>query len=42
MTVQVKGDRSKERTEAFVVRLSAPTHATVVKATGIGGIVDDD
>jgi hypothetical protein len=42
VTIQVKGDRTKERAEAFVVRLTSPTHATVARASGIGGIVNDD
>jgi hypothetical protein len=42
VTVQVRGDPTRERTEVFVVRLSAPAHATVTKGTGIGGIDDDD
>ena len=42
VTVLVKGDRTRERLEAFLVRLSAPSSATLAKSTGLGGIVDDD
>jgi chitinase len=42
VTVQVKGDRIRERTEAFLVRLSSPSAAVVATSTGCGGIVNDD
>jgi hypothetical protein len=42
VTVQVRGDRAREATEAFTVRLSRPTHATLGQATATGTIVDDD
>jgi Calx-beta domain/Putative Ig domain len=42
VTVQVTGDRAREATEAFTVRLSRPTHATLGQAVAAGTIVDDD
>lgn len=42
VTVLVKGDRVKEPTETFTVRLSRPAHATLGQATAIGTIVNDD
>jgi hypothetical protein len=40
--VPVKGDTTNELNEVFIVELSAPEGATIVDATGIGTIVDDD
>jgi hypothetical protein len=42
VTVQVKGDRTKEATEAFTVRLSRPGHARLGQASATGTIVNDD
>lgn len=42
VTVQVKGDRIKEPTETFSVRLSRPAHAVLGAATATGTIVNDD
>jgi hypothetical protein len=42
MTVWVKGDRTRERNEGFLVRLSSPGHATVSHPDGIAGILNDD
>jgi len=42
ITVMVVGDLVKENNETFSVRLSAATNATILKADGIGTIIDDD
>ena len=42
VTVSVKGDRTRERHEAFAVRLASPASAMLGKATGVAGIVNDD
>jgi hypothetical protein len=42
VSVTVRGDRMRERTEAFAVRLGSPGHAALARAIGIGGIVNDD
>jgi hypothetical protein len=42
VTVQVRGDRTREGTENLSVRLRTPAHATLGRASGIGTIVNDD
>jgi hypothetical protein len=42
VTVQVRGDRTRERDEYFLVRLSNPGHAVVGTGTGVGGVRNDD
>jgi len=42
LTVVVTGDRTAEANETFGVNLSAPVHATLGDASGIGTIVDDE
>jgi hypothetical protein len=42
VTVLVKGDRTKEPTETFTVRLTKPVHATLGQAVATGTIVNDD
>jgi Calx-beta domain len=42
VTVLVNGDTTKESNETLTVRLSNPVNATIVKADGIGTIIDDD
>jgi hypothetical protein len=42
VTVSVIGDLVKENNETFAVRLSAATNATILKADGVGTIIDDD
>jgi hypothetical protein len=42
VSVQVVGDAVDELDEAFQVRLSAPSGATIADGTGVGTIVDDD
>jgi Calx-beta domain-containing protein len=42
VSVLVIGDGFKEANETFVVRLSSPTNATLVKIDGLGTIIDDD
>jgi hypothetical protein len=38
----VSGDNSKESSETFVLRLSAPVGAIVTKSEALGVILDDD
>jgi hypothetical protein len=42
VSIQVVGDAVDELDEAFQVRLSAPSGATIADGTGVGTIVDDD
>ena len=42
ITVAVTGDRVGESTETFAVNLSAPVHASIGDAQGIGYIYDDE
>lgn len=42
VVVQIKGDRTKEPTETFHVRLSTPVHATIADGDALGRIVNDD
>jgi chitinase len=42
VTVTVNGDALDEPDETFDVTLSTPTNATILDATGVGTIVDDD
>jgi hypothetical protein len=42
VSVLVVGDGFKESNETFVVRLSSPTNATLLKSDGLGTIIDDD
>ncbi len=42
VTVPVRGDALNEASEAFLVNLSAPTHATLGRAQGRGTILNDD
>ena len=42
VNVMVVGDLVKENNETFSVRLSAATNATILKADGVGVIIDDD
>jgi len=42
ITVQVVADDIHEADETFTVKLSAPSNATISKATGLGTIRDDD
>ena len=42
ITVMIQGDLLVEPNEAFKVRLSAPTGATIIKALGTGTILNDD
>ena len=42
ITVSVVGDTASEPNETFTVNLSSPTNATIVAATGVGTIVNDD
>lgn len=42
VAVPIKGDRRKERNEAFFVNLSGPTNATIADAQGRATIVDND
>src|SRR5947207_2344536 len=42
MSVQVCADTTFELSEAFTVKLSGATGATITKATGTGTIVNDD
>lgn len=42
VTINVKADATKEELETFVVNLTAPKKATIVKGTGTGSIVNDD
>ncbi len=42
ITVPVTGDTAVEANEAFTVTLSAPTNATIVRATGTGTITNND
>jgi hypothetical protein len=40
--VPVIGDKMVEGTETFVVNLGSPTNATIMRAQGVGNIIDDD
>jgi urease beta subunit len=42
VTVLAKGDTALEPDEQFLVKLSAPTRATIADDTGVGTILDDD
>jgi hypothetical protein len=42
VSVQVRGDRTRERDESFVVRLASPTHATIGIGTAVAAIRNDD
>jgi chitinase len=42
VTVRVKGDRTREATETFHLRLSRPTGATIADGNALGSIVNDD
>jgi hypothetical protein len=42
ITVQVRGDRQKERNETFTVKLSRTTHAEFDDAVAVGTILNDD
>lgn len=42
VVVRVLGDRTKEPTETFVVRLSDPRSATITRTVGTGHILNDD
>lgn len=42
VNVLIKGDTLDEANETFKVNLSAPTNASIAKATGVGTITDDD
>jgi len=42
ITIQVRADANKEGDETFNVNLSSPTNATIVDATGVATIVNDD
>ncbi len=42
ISVDIVGDTFNESNETFIVRLSSPTNATIVKADGIGTIINDD
>jgi hypothetical protein len=42
ITVLVNGDRLGEPNETFVVKLSAPTNATIADGQGIGTILEDE
>jgi hypothetical protein len=40
--VAVKGDKLKEKTEAFFLNLGNPLNATIADGQGVGTIKDDD
>jgi ribosomal protein L35AE/L33A len=42
ITVLVNGDRVAEPDESFLVQLTDPTNAVILRATGVGTIVDDE
>jgi chitinase len=42
VTIAVRADAAKEADETFMVTLSAPTNAILVRATGTGTILNDD
>src|SRR5207244_8419843 len=42
VTVPIRVDQIAEFTESFTVKLTAPTGATIGRATGVGKILDDD
>jgi hypothetical protein len=42
VTVRIKGDRLREATETFRVRLGSPHGATVSDGTAVGRVVNDD
>jgi hypothetical protein len=42
ISVPIVGDLVNEPTESFILRLSNPTNATIVKSDGIGTIYDND
>jgi hypothetical protein len=42
VTVNIVGDLVKENNETLSLRLSAATNATILKADGLGTIIDDD
>ena len=42
MTVSIVGDRIVEPSETLLVNLSAPTNATLARASAIGIILNDD
>jgi hypothetical protein len=42
VTVQVRGDRTHERDEYFLVRLASPSHATIDRGTAVATVRNDD
>jgi CSLREA domain-containing protein len=42
VAVTINGDRTREASERFFVRLTSPTNATIARAQGIGTILNDD
>jgi|tagenome__1003787_1003787.scaffolds.fasta_scaffold20794660_2 hypothetical protein len=42
VTVQVRGDRTRERDEYFLVRLADPSHATIDRGTAVATVRNDD
>ena len=42
VTVQVRGDRTHERDEYFLVRLARPSHATIDHGTAVAAVRNDD
>jgi hypothetical protein len=42
VTVSVAGDTLQEAAESFSLNLTSPVNATVVTASAVGGIIDDD